>query len=124
MNADVLFDADPEMAALDLSALRALVSDDRQGVTRKGRALLELGRRTSSRPELLAEVNGYIRDPAHEQAVVMGTVTVAQMGLAGLVASRSPESIRQAEALAAEAGPHGEQDLRWVITALGGTWPA
>jgi hypothetical protein len=124
MNRGLFFELDPEMAALDLSALRDLVSDQGRGVTFRGRALLELGRRTRTLPELLPEVSRYVRDEANNKAVAIGAITVSQMGLAGLVASRSSESIRQAETLAREAALHGEEDLRWLVTALGGTWPS
>jgi hypothetical protein len=118
-----LFEVDPEMASLDLDSLRGLIGDEGRGVAYRGRALMELGRRTSTLLELLPEVSGYVREEANSTAVVIGTITVSQMGLAGLVASRSAESIREAEGLAREAGPHAAADLHWLVVALGGTWP-
>jgi hypothetical protein len=119
----VAFDGDAEMALIDLAGLRDLIKSS-QLVTERGRALMELGRRTSVRPELLKEVSDYVRDETNEKAMILGTCTVSDMGLVGLVASRGPNSVKQAEMLADEAGPSGLSDLRRLIAALGGTWPS
>jgi hypothetical protein len=123
MNPVVLFDSDPEMATVDVTALRDIVTTPTKRVTDRGRALLELGRRTRTRPDLREEVVRYVRDEGNANSVTIGTITVSQLGLAGLVASGSPESIRQAKVIAGETGPHGEEDLRRLVRSLGGTWP-
>jgi hypothetical protein len=117
------FDSDPEMAAMELAALRTLVQDQGRGVTVRARGLLELGRRTGSMPDLLPEVIDYVRSEQNQTARVIGIYAVSQFGLVGLLASGSQESMRQAKLLAMGDDPHGLDDLEALVDALGGTWP-
>jgi hypothetical protein len=116
---------DEEMSGRDLTELRAIVTDDLAGVSLRGRALMELARRSGvETADLLPEIKSYICDPTNVTAVVFGTITVSQMGLAGLVASHSKISRSLAVELAQETGPLGEEDLQWLVQALGREWPS
>lgn len=57
-----------------------------ESVLRRGRALMELDRRASGDTALLHQVAALIRDPDNRRLITAGTVSVSQLGTAGLVA--------------------------------------
>ena len=118
-----LLDADPEFRDLDLGALRALVSGTNESVLRRGRAMMELGRRASADISLLREVADMIRAPEYRQLRTIGTTSVAQLGTAGLVAGRGERAIALARKLASEWDAGEQSDFAWLMRTSGVTWP-
>ena len=117
-----LLDADPEFRGLDTGKLTAMVPSARESVLRRGRALMELGRRASDDATLLLEVAIMIRDPANRRLITVGTVTVSQLGTAGLLAGGGASAAALARELAAE-WPAGERsDFAWLMTGSGIAW--
>ena len=83
---DGLLAPDPQFRELDTSELLDLVPSARVPVLRRGRALLELGRRASDDTALLPDVAAMIRDPGNRRLITVGAVSVSQLGTAGLLA--------------------------------------
>jgi hypothetical protein len=77
---------DQAFQELDTAELLAMVPSAAESVLRRGRALMELGRRAADNPALLTEVAALIRDPANRRLITIGPVSVSQVGTAGLVA--------------------------------------
>ena len=118
-----LLDPDPEFGALNVNELRVMVSRDGESVLRRGRALMELGRRASGDTALLQEVADMIRAPENRRLTTVGTASVAQLGTAGLVAGCGETALALARELAGE-WPAGERsDFAWLIKNSGITWP-
>lgn len=113
---------DPEIASFDDSQLVAVMCDPQAGILRRGRALMELGRRVSSEPELLEQVAAFISDPQNRRAVTIGNVTVSQAGAAGLVSAGAPEAFSRAKQLVAEWTSAEQDDFAWFIRSAGVTW--
>ena len=118
-----LLDSDPEFGALNVNELRVMVSGDGESVLRRGRALMELGRRASGDTALLQEVADMIRAPENRRLMTVGTASVSQLGTAGLVAGGGETALALARELAGE-WPAGERsDFAWLIKNSGITWP-
>ena len=118
-----LLDPDPEFRNLELSELRAMMSRSGESVLRRGRALMELGRRASSDPPLLQEVSGMIRSPENRQLITVGTTSVSQLGTAGLIAGGSEEAIDLAAELVREWRRDEQSDFAWLMKSSGIAWP-
>src|ERR1700677_5242442 len=98
-----LLDPDPEFQELNVSELRSMMSRNDESVLRRGRAIMELGRRASSDQALLQEVSGMIRAQENRQLMTVGTTSISQLGTAGLIAGGSDEAIELAEELVQES---------------------
>ena len=117
-----LLDPDPEFRALDTGELMAMAVRAGESVLRRGRALMELGRRASSDQPLLEEVARMIRDPGNRQLITVGTVSVSQLGTAGLLAGGGTPAAALAREVAAQ-WPAGERsDFAWLMKNAGITW--
>jgi hypothetical protein len=100
-----------------------MVATARESVLRRGRALMEPGRRASADAALLRQVAAMIRDPVNRRLITVGTASVSQLGTAGLLAGGSGPAAALARELAAE-WPAGEQtDFAWLMTSAGIAWP-
>lgn len=97
-----LFDPDLEFRELGTDELVAMVARRSESVLRRGRALMELGRRASSDTALRHQVADMIRDPENGRLIAVGTVSVPQMGTAGLIAGDGEPAAALAQELAAE----------------------
>ena len=118
-----LLDLDPEFRALNVNELRVKVSRDGESVLRRGRALMELGRRASGDTALLQEVADMIRAPEHRRLTTVGTASVSQLGTAGLVAGGGETALALARELA-RGWPDSERSgFAWLIRSSGITWP-
>jgi hypothetical protein len=117
-----LLDADPEFHDLDPGDLRALVSLNTESVLRRGRAMMELGRRASGDVSLLNEVADMIRAPEYRQLRTVGTTSVAQLGTAGLVAGGGDRAIALAKKLASEWDAGEQSDFAWLMRTSGVAW--
>jgi hypothetical protein len=69
---------DPAFQELDAAELLAMVPCAAESVLRRGRAVLELGRRAADDPALLTEVAALIRDPANRRLITIGPLSVSQ----------------------------------------------
>jgi hypothetical protein len=105
---------DDEMETLDLDELRQLVSS--RDVLTSGRALMEMGRRTGASPSILDEVSRLILDERNRAAFVVGEITVAHLGMAGLFLSWSPPSRIRALDLALTVGWQFEYQAQRIVT--------
>ena len=118
-----LLDPDPGFRELDTRALVAVMSRRGESVLRRGRALLQLGRRASADTALLQEVADMIRDPENRRLMTVGTASISQLGVAGLIAGGSELAAVLAQELAGE-WPAGEQaDFAWLMRSSGAAWP-
>jgi hypothetical protein len=117
-----LLDADSELRDRGTGELLAMVARTDQSVLRRGRALLELGRRASADPALLRDVAGLIRDPENRRLLTVGTVTVSQLGTAGLVAGGGRRAAVLARELAAEWPDTERSSFAWLMTSAGIAW--
>lgn len=118
-----LLSPDLEFRELGTGELLATVPRAAESVLRRGRALMELGRRASGDPALLAEVAAMIRDPDNRRLATIGTVSVSQLGTAGLVVGGSGPAAALARELAAEWPTAEQADLAWLMTGAGVAWP-
>ena len=118
-----LLSPDPEFQELGTGELLAMVPRAAESVLRRGRALMELGRRASGDPALLADVAAMIRDPGNRRLITIGTVSVSQLGTAGLIAGGSEPAAMLARELAAEWPAAEQADLAWLLTGAGIAWP-
>ena len=118
-----LLDPDPEFGALNVNELRVMVSRDGESVLRRGRALMELGRRASGDTALLQEVADMIRAPEHRRLTTVGTASVSQLGTAGLVAGGGETALALARELAGQWPASERSDFAWLIRSSGITWP-
>jgi hypothetical protein len=78
-----LLGPDPELQDLNIDELRAMASSSGESVLRRGRAMMELGRRPSRSPALLREVAEMIRAPENRRLMAVGTTSISQLGPAG-----------------------------------------
>jgi hypothetical protein len=97
-----LLDPDLEFRDLDIDELRVMVSRDGESVLRRGRAMMELGRRASRNAALLQGVAEMIRAPENRRLITVGTTSISQLGAAGLVADGSETAAALAAELAGE----------------------
>jgi len=117
-----LLDADSEFRDRGTGELLAMVPRTEESVLRRGRALLELGRRASADTALLREVADLIRDPENRRLVTIGPVTVSQLGTAGLVAGGGARAAVLARELAAEWPDSERAGFAWLMTRAGIAW--
>jgi hypothetical protein len=118
-----LLDPDPEFQELNISELRSIMSRNNESVLRRGRAMMELGRRASSDPALLQEVSGMIRARENRQLMTVGTTSVSQLGTAGLIAGGSKKAIDLAAELVQEWHQDEQSDFAWLMKSSGIVWP-
>jgi hypothetical protein len=118
-----LLDPDPEFQELNISELRSMMSRNNESVLRRGRAMMELGRRASSDSALLEEVSGLIRAQENRQLMTVGTTSVSQLGTAGLVAGGSKKAIALAAELVQEWHRDEQSDFAWLMKSSGIVWP-
>lgn len=118
-----LLDPDPEFQELDISELRSIMSRNNESVLRRGRAMMELGRRASSDPALLQEVSGMIRACENRQLMTVGNTSVSQLGTAGLIAGGSRKAIDLAAELVQERHRDEQSDFAWLMKSSGIVWP-
>lgn len=118
-----LLDPDLEFRDLNIDELRVIVSRDGESVLRRGRAMMELGRRASSNAALLQEVADLIRAPANRRLMTVGTTSVSQLGAAGLVAGGGERALAVAKELVEEWQSDERSDFVWLMRTSGVTWP-
>ena len=118
-----LLDPDPEFQELGISELRSIMSRNNESVLRRGRAMMELGRRASSDPALLQEVSGMIRARENRQLMTVGTTSVSQLGTAGLIAGGNKKAIDLAAELVQEWHRDEQSDFAWLMKSSGIVWP-
>ena len=107
------------MQKLDTAELLAMVPCAAESVLRRGRAMMELGRRAADDPALLTEVAALIRDPPNRRLITIGPVSVSQLGTAGLVAAGAEPTPALARELAAEWPPADQSDFARLMTSSG-----
>ena len=117
-----LLDPDPEFQELGISELRSIMSRNNESVLRRGRAMMELGRRASSDPALLQEVSGMIRARENRQLMTVGTTSVSQLGTAGLIAGGNKKAIDLAAELVQEWHRDEQSDFAWLMKSSGIVW--
>ena len=93
-----------------------------ESVLRRGRALIELGRRSAGDTTLLQQVADIIRDPENRRLITVGTASVSQLGTAGLIAGAAPAAALARE-LAAEWTTGERSDFAWLMRSSGIPWP-
>jgi hypothetical protein len=118
-----LFDPDPQFRDLDTTELLAMVARPGQSVLRRGRAMMELGRRATGDSALLHHVAAMIRDPGNRRLIAVGTVSVSQLGTAGLVAGGGEPAAALARELAGQWTAGEQSDFAWLMTSSGIGWP-
>jgi hypothetical protein len=118
-----LLDPDPEFQELSISELRSIMSRNVESVLRRGRAIMELGRRASSDAALLQEVSGMIRAQENRQLMTVGNTSVSQLGTAGLIAGGSKNAIDLAAELVQEWHRDEQSDFGWLMRSSGIAWP-
>jgi hypothetical protein len=118
-----LLDPDPEFQELNISELRSMMSRNNESVLRRGRAMMELGRRASSDPVLLQEVSSMVRAQENRQLMTVGTTSVSQLGTAGLIAGGSKKAIDLAAELVQEWHRDEQSDFAWLMKSSGIAWP-
>ena len=118
-----LLDPDLEFRELNIDELRVIADSNSGSVLRRGRAVMELGRRASDDAALLQEVADMIRAPENTQLMTVGTTSVSQLGVAGLVAGGSERALTLASKLAGEWQHDAQSDFAWLMRSSGITWP-
>jgi hypothetical protein len=118
-----LLDPDLEFRDLNINELRVMVSRNSESVLRRGRALMELGRRAASDTALLQEVADMIRAPENRRLITVGTTSISQLGTAGLVAGGGESGLALARELAGEWQANERSDFAWLMRSSGITWP-
>jgi hypothetical protein len=73
-----------------------------ESVLRRGRALMELGRRVPADTALPHQVAGMIRDPGNRRLITAGAVSISQLGAADLIAGGAESTSALAWELADE----------------------
>lgn len=84
---------------------------------------MELGRRASDDTALLQQVAAMIRDPENRRLITIGTVSVAQLGTAGLVAGGGEAAAALGRELASEWAAGERADFAWLMTSARIAWP-
>jgi len=113
-----LLDPDPAFQALSVDEL--LVAERySESVLRRGRALMELGRRAALDATLLEQVVAMIRDPENRRLATVGAVTVSQLGAAGLIAGGAESTSALAWELAGEWTAAEQSDFAWLVRGAG-----
>jgi len=114
-----LLDPDPEFRALGTDELLAMVPRNSESVLRRGRALMELGRRAPPGTALLWQVAGMIRDPGNRRLITAGAVSISQLGAAGLIAGGAESTSALAWKLAGEWTAGEQSDFAWLMRSSG-----
>ena len=118
-----LLDPDLEFQDLDIDELRVIVARSGESVLRRGRAMMELGRRASRDAVLLQEVAEMIRAPENRRLMTVGTTSISQLGTAGFVADGSETAVALAAGLVGEWQRDEQSDFAWLMRSSGITWP-
>lgn len=118
-----LLDPDLEFQELNIDELRFIASSNGESVLRRGRAMMELGRRASGDTALLQEVADMIRAAENAQLMTVGTTSVSQLGVAGLVAGGSERALTLASELVGEWQHDAQSDFAWLMKSSEITWP-
>lgn len=118
-----LLDPDLGLQDLNVDELRGMASRDNESVLRRGRAMMELGRRASSDATLLQGVADMIRDPGNRRLMTVGTTSISQLGTAGLVAGGSERALALATELVGEWKRDEQSDFAWLMRSSGVPWP-
>ena len=118
-----LLDPDLEFQDLNADELRVIVACSAESVLRRGRAMMELGRRASRDAVLLREVAEMIRAPENRRLMTVGTTSISQLGAAGLVADGSETAVALAAELVGEWQRDEQSDFAWLMRSSGITWP-
>lgn len=118
-----LLDPDLLFRDLNIDELRAMVSRDSESVLRRGRAMMELGRRASNDAALLQEVADMIRAPENRRLITVGATSVSQLGTAGLVAGGGDVARALARQLVEEWPTDERSDFAWLMKSSGVSWP-
>jgi hypothetical protein len=118
-----LLDPDLEFGDLNIDELRIIVSRSSESVLRRGRAMMELGRRASGDAVLLQEVAEMIRAPENRRLMTVGTTSISQLGTAGLVADGSETAVALAAELVGEWQRDEQSDFAWLMRSSGIPWP-
>lgn len=118
-----LLDPDLVFRDLNIDELRAMVSRDSESVLRRGRAMMELGRRASNDTVLLQEVADMIRAPENRRLITVGATSVSQLGTAGLVAGGGDVALALARQLVEEWPTDERSDFVWLMKSSGVSWP-
>jgi hypothetical protein len=116
-----LLDPDLEFQALEIDELRVMATRNGGSVLSRGRALMELGRRASGDAALLGEA-GLVRAPENRCLLTVGSVSVSQLGVVGLVAGGSDGAFALAVELAGEWPRDGRADFAWLMGSSGIAW--
>jgi len=116
---------DPDLGFRDLNVdeLRVVASRNSESVLRRGRAMMELGRRASGDAALLQEIADLIRAPENRQLITIGTTSISQLGAAGLVAGGSGPALALATKLVGEWKSDEQSDFAWLMRSAGVSWP-
>ena len=118
-----LLDPDLEYRDLNVDDLRVMASGGGESVLRRGRAMMELGRRASCDAVLLREVAEMIRSPQNRRIKTAGSTSISQLGTAGLVADGSETAVALAAELVGEWRRDEQSDFAWLMRISGITWP-
>src|ERR1700721_1277736 len=118
-----LLDPDLEFRDLNVDELRVIASRSGESVLRRGRAMMELGRRASGDAVLLQEVTEMIRAPENRRLMTVGSTSISQLGAAGLVADGSPTAVTLAAELVGEWQSDEQSDFAWLMRSSGIPWP-
>jgi hypothetical protein len=118
-----LFDPDLEFRDLSVYELRDMVPRKSESVLRRGRAIMELGRRASDNTALLEEVADMIRAPENRRHITVGAASISQLGTAGLVAGGGERALALAKELVDEWQTDERSDFGWLMRSSGITWP-
>ena len=118
-----LLDPDLEFRDLNIDELRVIASRSGESVLRRGRAMMELGRRASRSPALLREVAEMIRAPENRRLMTVGSTSISQLGAAGLVADGSPTAVTLAAELVGEWQSDEQSYFAWLMRSAGIPWP-
>jgi hypothetical protein len=111
-----LFSPDHEFCDLPAEELLSVAAGTGESVLRRGRALLELGRRASRDASLLRPVADMIRDPETRRLITVGAVPVSQLGAAGLLAGGGEAAAALARELASEWPADEQSDFAWLVS--------
>jgi hypothetical protein len=120
---DNLLEPDLEFRDLNINELRVVASRHSESVLRRGRAMMELGRRASGDMALLQEVADLIRAPENRRLMTVGSTSISQLGTAGLVAGGGERALVLARELVREWQGDEQSDFAWLMRSSGITWP-
>jgi hypothetical protein len=118
-----LLDPDLEFRDRGVDELRVIVSRGGESVLRRGRAMVELGRRASRDEALLQEVAEMIRAPENRRLLTVGTASISQLGTAGLVAGGSESAVALAVKLVGEWQRDEQSEFAWLMRSSRINWP-